>query len=448
MRTMVTSLWLSFLPIPEIYRLRLISKSFDDYITNHLYLCDVTLSPGLLRANASGQHPLNDSSHPLYQLLYRSSLKLRSLYYRPDLDNAGGRDSVIRRPLDFLSLRKCYAIQFRNATTLQYFRSDIPLIPSDLLASTILPRSQFSLRKLSVLVTNIQPSATQSSTSSPPFSNAEDNSPDFPLLESCSIVVCPASRMYRAKCSSPLGRLVSQGRFPKLKAVEVSGQDHVMALAFHEKGLQVRLYEPRLTHMSQIHQLMKTKRVLQQADPCWNIKEVRNIRLYYILKMLQFLGAGPKTSVDRLVLAVTADNLSQLIPHLLHIERTHATGPDDLSTPRPGAAVAAMMDAVFGELGAERPPAERREALPTQEPGAGLMKLDEILVLRDESSHPLFLGTVEHFAVDVVEAQRAGNVCTNSLQRIHMVHNQVLALHQRHFLENSWMPHVFLQNLS
>eukprot|EP01056_Protomagalhaensia_sp_Gyna25_P000021 Protomagalhaensia_sp_Gyna_25__20@NODE_100_length_5269_cov_91_120459_g77_i0_p2_GENE_NODE_100_length_5269_cov_91_120459_g77_i0NODE_100_length_5269_cov_91_120459_g77_i0_p2_ORF_typecomplete_len438_score50_87_NODE_100_length_5269_cov_91_120459_g77_i011692482 len=425
-------LWLNYLTIPEIFTLRLLNKTFADYIWNKLSLFDVTLTMPLLRQR---DPPLNDPTHPLSRLLWRSGPVLRSLKFRPD----HAQPKPVLRRLDSLAPDRCYAARFANPAELHEFRTDTPLIPMDYLSS-LLAQAQRTLRQVDVLVSPVLPGRCQEQgTHHEQYKKDGDDPPEFLLLDTFTFLVCPSRRRYQVSARSPIAQLFSTARLPLLRHAIISGQDPSLAISLASQGVNLTLYEPRIFHVAQIRELSRTMKGLGSAAPLegWRVGEMRNLRAYYVLKMLQFLGAAPKVQLDKLLLAVGAEQLSPLIPHLIHVDRAAALGAASLRGVPPTAANG-VHDAV--NL------VENAESI-SGEAGAGMMDLGSIWVLRDEDSPAVFLGTVEQFAVDVVEIQQTGERCSYS-DRIQMWHDRVIELHSRHFLNETWIPHVFVNNIS
>eukprot|EP01057_Protomagalhaensia_wolfi_P003046 Protomagalhaensia_wolfi_Nauph_80__3045@NODE_311_length_2820_cov_17_984538_g234_i0_p1_GENE_NODE_311_length_2820_cov_17_984538_g234_i0NODE_311_length_2820_cov_17_984538_g234_i0_p1_ORF_typecomplete_len436_score63_85_NODE_311_length_2820_cov_17_984538_g234_i012982605 len=421
------SLWMNYLTIPEAFTLRLLCKAFASYIWNELSLCDVTLTMPLLLQR---DHPLNDPDHPLSRLLWRCGPVLRSFIYRPDT----AEPKPVLRRLDSLAPNRCFAARFADPLDLRVFRCDTPLIPMDYLTK-LLTQAQRTLRQLDVLVSPAPPGRYQD-----PGTKKKDGDgpPEFLLLKSFTLLVCPSRRRYEANSRSSVAQLFANAQVPLLRNAIISGQDPSLAKALASQGVNLTLYEPRIYHVAQIRELSRTMKGLGSAAPSegWRVGEMRNLRAYYVLKMLQFLGAAPKVQLDKLLLIVGAEQLSPLIPHLIHVDRAAALGAASLRGVPPAAA--------NGVHGVATPGSD--EAI-SGEAGAGMMDLRSIWVLRDEESPAVFLGTVEQFAVDVVEIQHTGDRCSYS-DRLQVWHDRVIELHGRHFLNETWIPHVFVNNIS
>lgn len=425
----VASMWMNFLTIPEIFSLRLLNKAYDDFIMNGLCLCDITLEPHLVRGSSTQEAPLTSKSHPLYRLLIRSSGALRSLVYRPDLSN---NPPFNRRPLAFLSLKRSYAVQFTQPRGLEQFRMHMPLIPFEFMMM-LLPKCRYSIEYLDVLISC---HAAPGETSLTPAERME-----FPRLSHLSIVLCPPVRLYRTRPMTPLTTLFMSAHLPLLQRARISGQDPKLAAMFIQRGVTVQLYEPQLRHLSQLRQLIRASRAAKSCSllkDAWEIGEIYGLRLYYILEMLRCLGSCASSRIDRVVLAVGADQLSLLIPHLMHLERNMVTPPVSLrSRQREWTQMTTLEGGA--DLTVDR----------SHDPeGYGTLGVNEVLVVRDELSAPLFLGTVDQFAIDVVEIHQSADEGCAALSRLRDDHDRVLQYHHRHFLEGTWMPHVFLHNIT
>eukprot|EP01054_Gregarina_sp_Poly1_P008391 Gregarina_sp_Poly_1__8390@NODE_492_length_7957_cov_331_107224_g396_i0_p2_GENE_NODE_492_length_7957_cov_331_107224_g396_i0NODE_492_length_7957_cov_331_107224_g396_i0_p2_ORF_typecomplete_len425_score56_18_NODE_492_length_7957_cov_331_107224_g396_i032714545 len=423
---MASFLWLNFLTIPELFRLRLVSRNFDRYVTDELRLLDVTLTPVLL---SSHPHPLLTMTHPLYRLLMRSAPRLRSFLYRPDLENALPVQCM-RRPLQLMSLSKCFALHFPHPDQVPRFRREVPLIPPEFLVSLLIT-ARFTLRRVSVLVgLSSPPSVPRDGSSSLSCDNSNSllcdgsGSFEFPVLETMALIVCSGSRGLRGNAPSLLSSLISRSVLSSSVSVSISGQDVDLARAFHDRDLAVSFIEPRMSQMAQLKQLLRSVRTCSRplTEMIVDISELTSIRCYYAMKMLQFLAESPQTHVKRLMLAVGAEHACQVIPHLVHVEHTVGLGCVNL---RQVSTAIATDD--------------------TQ--GVGMMQLGEVLVLRDDHTpSPLYLGTVEQFAMDVVETYQTSSLYTQ-IDRLHSELNKIQQMHHRHFLEGTWIPHVFLSHL-